>query len=85
LIPPTVIPYWISALTQSRTRVVKMEGVGHAPQFEAPVRMTSVLSRLLKPLPVEKTADLQQTVDTVPDQKAAEDPSFSAEFFPLLR
>jgi pimeloyl-ACP methyl ester carboxylesterase len=77
LIPPTVIPCWLSGLKQTRTRVVRMEGVGHAPQFEAPVRLTSVLSRLLKPLPVERAVEL--------DANPSLDPSFSAEIFPLLR
>lgn len=49
LIPSAVIPCWVSALKQTQTRVVRLRGVGHAPQLEAPVRLTSVLSRLIKP------------------------------------
>lgn len=76
LIPPTVIPCWLQALKQTKARVVRMEGVGHAPQFEAPVRLTSVLSRLIKPLAVEGLATQKQSDTRV-------DP-FSAEMFPLL-
>lgn len=75
LIPPTVIPCWISALKQTRARVVRMEGVGHAPQFEAPVRLTSVISRLVRPRLVENFAEQKQS-----NSQAG---PFSAEIFPL--
>jgi pimeloyl-ACP methyl ester carboxylesterase len=77
LIPPTVIPFWLSALKQTQTRVIKMEGVGHAPQFEAPVKLTSLLSRLIQPVPSPQVVGLN------PGDPQA-DP-FSAEIFSLLR
>jgi pimeloyl-ACP methyl ester carboxylesterase len=77
LIPPAVIPCWLSALKQTSTRIIELEGVGHAPQFEAPVKLTSVLSRLIQPVAAPQVLGLN------PGDPQA-DP-FSAEIFSLLR
>jgi pimeloyl-ACP methyl ester carboxylesterase len=81
LIPPDVIPYWLAVLKQTSTRVVRMQGIGHAPQFEAPVRLTSILSRLLKP----KAITEKQAQPSAPSDPASASFPFSAEIFPLLR
>jgi pimeloyl-ACP methyl ester carboxylesterase len=77
LIPPTVIPCWLSGLTQTQTRVAYLEGVGHAPQLEAPARLSSTISRLIKTQTAEKPVPGFETPSS--------DQTFSAEIFSLLR
>jgi pimeloyl-ACP methyl ester carboxylesterase len=78
LIPPTVVPCWLSGLNGTQVRLSYLEGIGHAPQLEAPGKLSSTISTLIK----GKATDLTRLTQA---NLASPDDPFSAEIFPLLR
>lgn len=47
LIPPSVVPLWLEGLPKKNVETIYLEGIGHAPQLEAPARLARTLGHLL--------------------------------------